>query len=131
MARFLWVCVGGAIGSGARYLVAVASAALFGPSFPWGTLAVNLVGSFFIGAIMEIAAATDWIPPTARLFLTAGVIGGLTTYSSFNFETVRFVREGAWRLAGANFAATAIGCFLAGLAGIAVCHRFMGVPSGI
>jgi len=131
MARFFWVCVGGAIGTGARYLVTGWAVSLFGPLFPWGTLAVNLTGSFLIGAIMEAALTTNLIPPTARLFLTTGVLGGLTTYSSFNYETVRFVREGAWRLAGTNFAATTIGCFLAGLAGILVVTRLMGLHSGL
>lgn len=131
MARFFWICTGGAIGTGARYLVTGWAANLFGPLFPWGTLAVNLAGSFLIGAIMEAALTSNLIPPMVRLFLTTGLLGGLTTYSSFNYETVRFVREGAWRLAGANFAATTIGCFIAGLAGIAAVARLMGLHSGL
>lgn len=128
MRRFLWVCLGGAIGTGARYLVTAWAAALFGPLFPWGTLAVNVTGSFLIGAIMEAALASAATPETVRLFLTAGVLGGLTTYSTFNYDTVRFVREGAWRLAGANFALTVAACFLAGVAGVALVQRMISAP---
>lgn len=123
MARFSWICLGGAIGTGLRYLVTGWAVVLFGPAFPWGTFAVNVSGSFLIGAIMQVALATRSISPTVRLFLTTGILGGMTTYSSFNYETVRLVREGAWWLATANFALTTVVCFLAGVAGIVLVER--------
>jgi CrcB protein len=125
MARFAWICLGGAIGTGARYLVSGWAVVLFGPLFPWGTLAVNVSGSFLIGAVMQAALTTKMIPPMVRLFLTAGVLGGFTTYSSFSYETIRLAREGALWLATANFALTSVACFLAGFAGIALVERLV------
>lgn len=131
MARVIWVALGGAIGTIARYLVTGWAAALFGPLFPWGTLAVNVGGSFLIGAIMQTALTTALISPTARLFLTTGVMGGLTTYSTFSYETVRMVREGSFALATANFAATSVACFLAGIAGVTLIERIAAVHAGM
>jgi CrcB protein len=125
MARFTWICLGGAIGTGLRYLVTGWAVTLFGAAFPWGTFAVNVSGSFLIGVIMQLALATRMISPTVRLFLTTGVLGGMTTYSSFNYETVRLVREGAWWLATANFALTTVACLVAGIAGIVLVERLV------
>lgn len=131
MLRFFWICLGGAIGTGARYLVTGWAAALFGPLFPWGTFAVNVMGSFLIGGIMQAAVATTLVTPTLRLFLTTGILGGFTTYSSYNYETVRFVREGAWSLATANFALTAVSCVVAGMAGVVLVERIVSIHAGM
>ena len=125
MARFSWICLGGAIGTGLRYLVTGWAVTLFGAAFPWGTFAVNVSGSFLIGAIMQLALATRMISPTVRLFLTTGVLGGMTTYSSFNYETVRLVRDGAWWLATANFTLTTVACLGAGIAGVVLVERLV------
>ena len=69
MARFLLVCAGGAVGTGARYLLARWAIATFGAAFPWGTLAVNVIGSFLLGALATVAVETEWIPPTLALAL--------------------------------------------------------------
>jgi CrcB protein len=129
--RFFWICLGGAIGTGARYIVTGWAAVLFGPVFPWGTFAVNLTGSFLIGGIMQTALTTSLISPTVRLFLTTGVLGGLTTYSAFNYETVRYVRDGSGWLAAMNFALTSVGCFLAGMAGLVLVERIVASRAGI
>jgi len=126
MSRFLWVCVGGAIGTGARYLVAIGVPRLLGTSFPYGTLLVNVVGSFLIGAIMHVGLTTALIPPTLRLVLTTGVMGGFTTYSTFNYETLQYLREGAFVVAGLNVAATLALCLLAGLLGLAAARWLFG-----
>jgi CrcB protein len=110
--RFLLVCLGGALGSGSRYLVALAAASLPGASFPWGTLAVNVTGSLLIGAAMEGLA-----PSGLRLFFVTGVLGGFTTYSSFNQETLQLVRSGQPGAALLNAGATLFGCLAAGVAG--------------
>ena len=88
MERFLWICLAGATGTGTRNLVALWAAQRFGSSFPYGTLIVNLLGCFGITAIMHIAVTLTW-SPTLRSAITIGFIGGLTTYSSFNYETSR------------------------------------------
>ncbi|HET9315661.1 MAG TPA: CrcB family protein, partial [Vicinamibacteria bacterium] len=87
MGRFLLVCLGGAVGTGARYLVSMAALRLLGAGFPYGTLTVNVLGSFLLGAIMHVGVTTTLLSPTARLVLATGVMGGFTTYSSFNYET--------------------------------------------
>jgi CrcB protein len=117
--KVVLVCVGGAIGSGCRYLVATWAAETFGPGFPHGTLIVNVVGSFLIAAIMETSLRTLAISSTLRLFLTTGIMGGFTTYSSFNYETMRLVEDGAVGLALLNLGATVAGCLGAGVLGLA------------
>jgi CrcB protein len=117
MQRFLWVCFGGAIGSGARYAVSGWVATRLGPGFPWGTLAVNVLGSFLLGAIMQAATSTSWMSPTTQLALTVGVMGGFTTYSTFNYETFGYIQQGAWFLASANVLASVLGCLAAGALG--------------
>lgn len=106
MRGVLLVCLGGALGSGLRYLMALLAARWLGPDFPWGTLLVNVAGSFAIGFVQQLAAGTTVVPEPARLFLTVGLLGGLTTYSAFTYETVRLLQVGAWLPAAANVVAT-------------------------
>jgi fluoride exporter len=120
MGRLLLVCVGGALGSGARYLISVVAIRWLGAEFPFGTLAVNLVGSFLIGLIQQLAFGAAIIPEDTRLFLTTGVMGGLTTYSAFSYETARLVQVGAWTEASLNVAITVVGCLLLCFAGMAL-----------
>lgn len=110
MTRLLLVALGGAFGSALRYLVATAAVAWVGPAFPWGTLVVNLVGSFLIGLVQQLAAEGLLLGEDARLFLTAGVMGGLTTYSAFSYETVRLLETGAWWPAWLNVVITTAAC---------------------
>jgi fluoride exporter len=117
MARFLLICAGGAVGTGARYLLATAVTRAFG-NFPFGTLAVNVLGSFVASVLMVLALEKSALSPDLRLILVTGVIGGFTTYSSFNYETLHLAQSGAGALAVANVAATVIVCLLAGIAGI-------------
>ena len=119
MSRFLWICLGGAAGTGARYLLSGWAAGIFGAAFPYGTFAVNVIGSFFVGLIMQVGLATPILSPTLRLALTTGVMGGFTTYSTFNYETIRYVQDGSWELALANVSLTVAACLAAGFAGIA------------
>lgn len=91
----LAVAVGGAIGSVARYLVAIGSGKLFGTNFPWGILIINVTGSFLIGVLMTLLTERFAPHPNWRLFLVVGVLGGYTTFSSFEYETYQAVREGA------------------------------------
>ncbi len=117
MQPLLLVCMGGALGSGARYLVSTWAARTFGTDFPRGTLLVNLLGSFVLALLLGLPAR--WVSPEARLFVGAGVLGGFTTYSSFNYETLALLEGGSGGLAAANVAATVTSCLLAGLAGLA------------
>ena len=126
MTRFLLVCLGGALGSGARYLVAVGAAAAFGIGFPYGTLLVNVAGSFAVAFLMHAGMTGEILSPEWRLLLTTGVMGGFTTYSTFNYETLAYFREGAWGVGVMNIAATLIGCLAAGLAGFALARLLFG-----
>ncbi|MEW6320606.1 MAG: fluoride efflux transporter CrcB [Acidobacteriota bacterium] len=117
MTQFLWICLAGAAGSGARYLVAAGAARWLGSGFPAGTLLVNLAGCFGIAALMHVALALGW-PPTLRAAAAIGFLGGLTTYSSFNYETMRLIEEGAPATAVANVALTVVGGFAAGWLGL-------------
>jgi CrcB protein len=118
MSRFLLVCLGGAIGTGARYLLGGWITTAVGPGFPWGTLTVNALGSFLMGALMQLALGDGLVPPDVRVVLAVGVLGGFTTYSSFNHETLALLQRGAWPAAG-YVAATLAGCLVLGLLGVA------------
>ena len=125
MVRFLWICLGGAVGTGARYLIS-GWAARLGASFPYGTLAVNLIGSFTIGVVMHVALATTMLSPDLRVILVVGVLGGFTTYSGFNFETLQYLGEGAWLLGIVNVAVMLGACLAAGVAGLASARWLVG-----
>jgi CrcB protein len=114
--RLLLVCAGGALGSGARYLVSTWAARALGADFPRGTLLVNATGSFVLAAIFAFPGGR--LSPELRLFLGAGVLGGYTTYSSFNTETLALLEQGSAALALANVALTVLGCLVAGVAGL-------------
>jgi CrcB protein len=98
-------------------MTALAAVRFVSPSFPFGTLVVNLVGCFFIGFVHCFATLTARISPDARLFLTTGVMGGLTTYSSFNYEAIELVEQARPAAAAIYVVATGLGCAVAGLLG--------------
>jgi len=117
MARFLLICLGGAVGTGARYLFSTAMKRAFG-NFPFGTLGVNVIGSFLASIVMVLALEKSALSPDMRLILVTGVLGGFTTYSSFNYETLHLAQSGAPGLAVINLAVTVVVCLAAGIAGI-------------
>ena len=119
MQRLVLVCAGGAFGSGVRYLIALGAVRWIGPDFPYGTLLVNLVGSFLIGLVQQLAGVSV-LSEESRLLLATGVMGGLTTYSAFSYETVRLLQLGAWRAAGLNVVGTTVLCLALCVAGMAV-----------
>jgi CrcB protein len=125
MERFIWVCLAGAAGTGARYLIAIWAARRLGTAFPYGTLIVNFVGCFAIAAVMHAAAALGW-PATTRAAVTVGFIGGLTTYSSFNYATMRLFEQGASAAAALNVALTLAGGFMSGWLGLAAARAWLG-----
>jgi CrcB protein len=87
---------------------------------------VNVIGSFLLGAIMHVGLNTTLLSPGARLVLGTGVMGGFTTYSTFNYETLQYLQEGAWGLAGLNVFATLVTCLIAGALGVAVARLVVG-----
>ena len=114
------IALGGGLGTALRYGVSVGMARWLGVGFPWGTLTANVVGSFLLGVVMEASGERELFGVQARLVLGAGVLGGFTTYSSFNLETIRLAEQGAWGRAGLYVAASVIVCLLAGVGGVAL-----------
>ena len=108
------VATGGAVGATARYMVSGWVYARFGDGFPTGTLAVNLIGCFFIGLVMEMTETRFLLPPAVKLFVTVGLLGGFTTFSTYSFETLALLRDGAPGLALLNGA----GSLALGLVGV-------------
>lgn len=107
------VAVGGAIGAVARYAMSGMAHARLGVGFPYGTLLVNTLGCFLLALIIEIAGTRYIIPPNVKLFLTVGVLGGFTTFSTYSHETLSLARDGMFALAMLN----AVGSIVLGLLG--------------
>jgi len=126
MGRLALISLGGAFGTAARYLLSVWLLRTLGPAFPYGTLAVNVIGSFLLGVIMQAGLDTTILSPTARVVLGTGVMGGFTTYSTFNYETLQYLQEGAWAMASLNVATTLLVCLAAGALGVAVARGLLG-----
>ncbi len=118
MQRLFWICFAGALGTGTRYLVGLWAGQRFAADFPYGTLIVNVSGCFLIALVMRLALQIAAFPVDLRLALTTGFMGGLTTYSSFNFETTRLLLEGKRAVALMNLGMTLGVCFVAGLLGM-------------
>ena len=110
LGRVLLVALGGAFGSALRYVVALVAVSWLGPAFPWGTLAVNLAGSFAIGLVQQLAVESLVLSESTRLLISTGVLGGLTTYSSFSYESIRLMEGGAWLPACFNVLVTTVAC---------------------
>lgn len=101
----LWVAIAGALGALSRWGIGVWLGQRLGITFPWGTLAANLIGCFLIGIVMEATERAGFLPGAFRLIIAVGFIGAFTTFSTFEFETFQLFRRGALLLAGINFAA--------------------------
>ena len=115
LAIYLWIALGGALGSVGRYAMSGLIADRAGSLFPWGTLVVNVSGSFLIGLFAAFASSGErrFVGPTGRAFFMYGICGGYTTFSSFSLETFNLIREGDWLKAGANAFASVALCMIA------------------
>lgn len=127
----LWyVAVGSALGGVARYLLGGWVQRLAGGVFPWGTLLVNLSGSFLLGLIARYAIESAALSAEVRTFLTLGFCGGYTTFSTFSWETARLLEDGDWRRATVYVAAS-VGLALAGtVGGIATARQILMLRRG-
>lgn len=120
MIFYLGVAIGGAIGSVARAWMTVAMIRLTGPDFPWGTLLINVLGSFVIGffGMMTMAGGRHPLPGDIRAFVMIGICGGFTTFSSFSLQTLDLMRDGRVGWALANIGLSVALCLLAVAAGV-------------
>lgn len=110
----LWIALGGALGSVARYHVGLWVGPRDDGALPVGTLVVNVVGSLLLGVLVGVAAQPDLVSPTVRLALGTGLLGGFTTYPAFNAESLALAQRGAWTTAAAYVIMTLVGSLLAG-----------------
>ncbi len=118
MLKIVFVAVGGSIGATTRYLVSNWAAERFGAGFPYGTLIVNVVGCFIIGAFMTVTTERLIVSPYWRLLVTVGFVGGLTTFSSFSYETFGLLEHADLIMALYNIGLNLILGFLATWIGI-------------
>ena len=119
MVQYIWVAVGGALGTTGRYFISGVAARLIGETFPWGTLIINVTGSFIIGFFAALTGPDGrvYVGSTARQFVMTGICGGYTTFSSFSLQTLNLVNDGEWVRAGANVGLSVALCLIAVWAG--------------
>jgi CrcB protein len=112
---YVWIAIGGALGSVARYACSSFAATWIGETFPWGTLIVNVTGSFVIGVFAQLTGPDGrlLVSPDARQFVMVGVCGGYTTFSSFSLQTLNLVRDGDMLRAGMNITLSVALCLAA------------------
>ena len=124
MITYLWIGLGSALGGMARYWMSGAIARAIGETFPWGTLVVNVVGSFIIGFIAILTAPDGriFLGSTTRLAIMTGFCGGYTTFSSFSLQTLNLLNDGEYLYAGANILISVVVCLIAVWAGAAVAN---------
>jgi CrcB protein len=119
-ATYAWVALGGAIGSMARFWMGMAVAELVGARFPWGTLLINVLGSFVIGWFDVLTGEFGrWaVPADARVFVLVGICGGFTTFSSFSLQTMQLMQGGEALRAGAYVVGSVVLCLVSVWAGM-------------
>ena len=118
MYHLLLVALGGAIGAAIRHVVNLGSLRLVGPAFPWGTMAINIAGSFAMGVFVELLARRFNASNELRLFVTTGILGGFTTFSAFSLDFAVLWEKGAAASALAYAFASVFGSLIAIFAGL-------------
>ena len=118
--NFVIISVGAIVGANLRYLLSRYAAKALGPVFPYGTLLINILGSFIVGWFMIWTSERVLADPRWRLLLVIGFCGGFTTFSSFAFESMAYFEQGQWRLMATNIVANNLLCLAAALAGMAL-----------
>lgn len=131
MITYLWIALGSALGGMARYACQSLLTDWLGPSFPWGTLLVNVSGSFVIGFFATLTGPDGrvLVSSNARQFVLVGLCGGYTTFSSFSLQTLNLAQDGEFVRAGLNIAASVVVCLLSvwlGYAGALVLNAVRG-----
>ena len=112
---YCWIAIGSALGGVARYWCSGVAARLFGETFPWGTLLVNVTGSFIIGFFATLTGPDGRIfaGSATRQFVMMGILGGFTTFSSFSLQTLNLVQDSEWLQAGGNVVGSVVLCLIA------------------
>jgi fluoride exporter len=120
MLSYIWVAIGGALGTTARFWLSGLVASSVGETFPWGTLVINVTGSFVIGFFGALTGPDGrwFVGSTARQFVMIGMCGGYTTFSSFSLQTLNLVNDGEWARAAANIGLSVLLCMIAVWVGV-------------
>jgi CrcB protein len=120
MLSYFWVALGGALGTTARYWLSGVVARSIGETFPWGTLVINVTGSFVIGFFAALTGPDGrlFVGSTTRQFVMIGMCGGYTTFSSFSLQTLNLINDGEWLRAGANIGLSVLLCMIAVWVGV-------------
>lgn len=109
---YLMIFIGGGLGAVSRFAMALGMVRLLGPAFPYGTLMVNVTGSFLIGLILTLLETKLMVFPYWRHLVVIGFLGGFTTFSSFSWETLALFRDGQFFLAAGNILLSVVLCLL-------------------
>ena len=117
---FLVISLGAIVGANARYWMSRSALRLLGPVFPYGTLAINVLGSFILGFFMIWTTERVMVDPRWRLLIAVGFCGGFTTFSNFAYESLALMERGQWLLVGANFVSNNVLALAAALGGMAL-----------
>jgi CrcB protein len=124
---FVWVAIGGAAGSCLRYWVSLTLGPIAAAhGFPWATFAANVLGSLGLGLVFVLAEDRSWFGTDLRLLLGTGVMGGFTTYSAFNLETIGLMQNEAWGRAALYMGGTVVVCLMAGALGLIIGRAIRG-----
>ena len=126
MTDLLALAVAGALGSVCRFLLCSLSYRVRGEGCGYGTLVVNMIGCFALTFFMHTALVTDLVPRTLRIAVAIGFLGAFTTFSTFGFETLRYLDDGDWALAATNVVANVVLCLIASWAGLTAGRIFIG-----
>jgi CrcB protein len=116
----LIIAIGAVFGANFRWLISRWSAKFISPVFPYGTLFINVTGSFIVGFFMIWSTQRVLLDPRWRLLIVVGFCGAFTTFSSFAFETMAYFEQGQWMMMAANFVSNNLLCLAAALAGMAL-----------
>lgn len=125
MRTFWAVAIGAALGGVARYYLASAIQQRVGPTFPWGTLVINVSGSLLLGVLMRYALVTPSVSAELRAFLTTGFCGGYTTFSTYSYETATLLEDGQYGRAGTYALASVVLALVATFAGFVLARELI------
>jgi fluoride exporter len=121
--QVIYIGIFGGLGCISRFFVSNFTYQVAGRSLPYGTLMVNVAGSFLLGLLMTFGLRSTLLPPELRVGLTTGFMGGFTTFSTFSYETLRLLEDGSYWQAGANIILNILLCLLFALVGVAVAKQ--------
>ena len=118
MLNFILICLGAIVGANLRYLISRDTARWLGPVFPYGTMFINIAGSFIVGFFMIWTTERMLVDPRWRLLVVVGFCGGFTTFSSYAYESMAYFEQGQWMLMATNIVGNNLLCLLGALAGM-------------